>query len=96
MQNRLEHRYLQVHESCAGDAGIAHRRRGKIEPQRYSVLRDDLESKTLRLLRFSRAALIYLSLAVHLEETLRSKRKPKGGGLIAQMPIDTWDNDWKR
>lgn len=96
MRNRLEHRYLQVHESWAGGAGIARRKRGKTEPPRYSVLREDLEDKTLRMLKLARAALIYLSLAVHREETLRGKRKPKGSGLIAQMPVDTWDDDWKR
>lgn len=96
MRNRLEHRYLQVHESWADSAGIARRRPGEIEPPRYSILREDLEDKTLRMLKLARAALIYLSLAVHQEEILRSKRKSKGNGLIAQIPIDTWDDDWKR
>jgi len=94
MRNRLEHRYLQVHETWAGGAGIP-RRRAKTEPLRYSVSRHDLEDKTLRLLKLARAALIYLSLAVHQEERLRHKRRRKTG-LIAQMPIDAWEDDWKR
>jgi hypothetical protein len=94
MRNRLEHRYLQVHESWAGGVGIA-RRREKTEPPRYSVSRQDLEDKTLRLLKLARAALIYLSLAVHREERQRQKRSRKAS-LIAQMPIDAWDDDRKR
>jgi hypothetical protein len=94
MRNRLEHRYLQVHEIWAAGAGIA-RRRGNTESPRYSVSRDNLEDKTLRLLKLSRAALIYLSLAVHQEERVRHKRRTTTG-LIAQMPIDTWEDDWKR
>jgi hypothetical protein len=94
MRNRLEHRYLQVHETWAAGVGIARRRRNTESP-RYSVSRGNLEDKTLRLLKLSRAALIYLSLAVHQEERLRHNRR-RTTGLMAHMPLDTWEDDWKR
>jgi hypothetical protein len=94
MRNRLEHRYLQVHETWAAGVGIPRRRGNAVSP-RYSVSRDNLEDKTLRLLKLSRAALIYLSLAVHQEERLRHQRR-RATSLIAQMPIYTWEDDRKR
>jgi hypothetical protein len=87
MRNHLEHRYLQVHELWASS------RAGDTE-HRYSISRSDLAEKTLRLLKLSRAALIYLALAVSEEERVNHRSTP--GGFVPEIPLDTWDDDWKR
>lgn len=93
IRNHLEHKYLKVHDplfraleervgSGPWNDRLAH-----------SVLRPDFEAKTLRLLKLARAALIYVSLGVHIEESRRSRHR---AGRVASMPLDTWDDDWKR
>jgi len=49
----------------------------------YSVQRQDLEAKTLRVFKLTRAALIYVSLGMHREERCRAAKR--GKGLIAPM-----------
>jgi hypothetical protein len=41
----------------------------------YSISRGDLEHKTLKLIRLTRAALIYVSLAIHHEEQKKDHSK---------------------
>jgi hypothetical protein len=60
----------------------------------YSVSRADLEAKALRLLRIARASLIYLSLGIHTEERSRAARD--GAKLVAPVPLDRWEDDWKK
>jgi len=48
-----------------------------------------LEAKTLHILKLVRAALIYLSLAVHREEAIRDAARPEG--LVAPMPLWKWN-----
>ena len=71
IRNHMEHRYFKVHlfyhpkpsesdELCYDSLS-------------YSVSEQDLETKTLRLIRTAREALIYLSAAVHIEERKRSR-----------------------
>ena len=95
IRNHLEHKYLKVHDSLFDLA----KQRGASGPWSdrlaYSVQRSDFEAKTLRLLKLARAALIYVSLGMHIEESRRS-RLAKGDGLIMPMNLDTWDDDWKR
>ncbi|MEX2124973.1 MAG: LA2681 family HEPN domain-containing protein [Woeseia sp.] len=89
IRNHLEHKYLQVHESWAFDP--LQMTEGLCE-HRYSVSRDDFGLKTLTLLKLARAALIYLSLAIHREE----RQRPGSEGALASMIVDDWDDDWKR
>jgi hypothetical protein len=60
----------------------------------FSVYRYDFESKTLRLLKMTRAALIYLSLAIHQEERrraeIRGAEKP-----VPYIELDTFEDEWK-
>ncbi len=42
-----------------------------------------------------RAATIYRTLAIHTEEKKREQARPKTG-LVFPMPVDTWEDDWKR
>jgi hypothetical protein len=43
----------------------------------------------------ARAALMYLSLAIHNEEKRREQARPKKG-MVLPMPVDTWEDEWKR
>lgn len=93
IRDHLEHKYMQLHESWVGDtysAGNA----AEAEQLGLHLGRDDFAARTLRLLKLSRAALIYLSLAVHSEERLRHKNR--GGGRVMPMPLDTWRDTWKQ
>ena len=56
--------------------------------------RSHFSCKALRLLKMARAALIYLSLAIHAEEKKREQSRPKKG-LVLPMPVDTWEDEWK-
>lgn len=58
----------------------------------YRITRDSFLLKTLKLLKLARAAMIYLSLGVHVEER---KKTSKAGGIIAPMPLDIWEDNWK-
>lgn len=95
IRNHLEHRYLKVHDVLFGPPGRELARSAALaDTLACSVPRDDFEAKTLRLLKLARAALIYLSLGMHLEERRREKRR--NGGLIVPMDLDVWEDDWKR
>ena len=71
IRNRAEHSYLKVHEfigpelESAGFSGVWDDRLA------YSVGRRELKAKTLRLLKLVRAAFLYMSLAMHREESSR-------------------------
>lgn len=87
LRNHLEHRYLQLH--LMGDGGD-----DAESPQpdlRRSMARSDFEAKALRLFRYARSALIYLSMAVGREEAMRDD----GGGIVVPMLLDTWEDEWK-
>lgn len=58
----------------------------------YSLLRSDFEAKTLRLLKLSRAALIYLSLGMHAEERRRANAVAKNS---VEMKLGEWDDELK-
>lgn len=70
LRNRLEHRYVRVvHQRIV--RGPDEPRLVPPDPFAYVVTLEDLNAKVLRLLRTSRAALIYLALALHQEERQR-------------------------
>ncbi len=61
----------------------------------FDISVDDLISKTIRQLKLARSAIIYLSLAIHLEEKRRSESRDPDK-ISAQMFLDGWDDEWKR
>ena len=63
LRNRVEHRFLSLQESDGGAGTDTHR----------LISIAGFEGRTLRLLKIAREALIYLSLAMHREETLRAE-----------------------
>ena len=89
IRNYLEHKYLTITEyDMSGIGDKVDKTRSKV----YSISRDDFALKTLRLMKLARAALIYLSLGVHIEER---KRLSEVDEIIAPMPLDVWDDEWK-
>lgn len=62
MRQQVEHRFL----------GLQHVAHGESTETRWLITVDEFRHKTLRLLRMAREALIYLSLAMHREEELRT------------------------
>lgn len=45
------------------------------------------------MLKFARAALVYLVCAVQVEERARAAKGAKG--IAAPMFVDRWEDDWK-
>jgi len=91
IRNHLEHKYLQVHEYSAA-AFQPEDQEGDLE---CHVSRSEFEAKAVRLMRMARAALIYLSLAVHVEERRRAQERP-ADAVVPGIPLDTIEDDWKR
>ncbi|QXO18545.1 LA2681 family HEPN domain-containing protein [Vibrio ostreae] len=76
IRKMAEHRYLGIQEYPA-----------QVDDTEYLkyITVDDLEGKSLKMLRLAREALIYLSLAMHVEE--RKREEARGDGLI--VPIQS-------
>lgn len=90
IRNCLEHSYLKVHEMLVprvSDSNLWHDRLA------YSVQREDFFRKALRVLKLSRAALVYLSLGMHREERKRAETTPQG--LAMPMNLELWQDDWQ-
>jgi hypothetical protein len=85
MRNHLEHKYLQLHQEMVapGSSSLG-----------YSIYKGDFAARTLRLLKLARAAVIYLSLAVWSEERKRDSNSSRTTTMT--MPLDVWEDEWKR
>lgn len=77
LRNFLEHRFVTLTDlGLGGESSDLHRRVDLVE----------FQQRAMRLLKLSRAALIYLSLAMHREEQLR-KEKSGGDDERITMPV---------
>jgi tetratricopeptide (TPR) repeat protein len=93
VRNSLEHKYFKLHEEMW---------QGPDSPQvpglhdrlASSMRRRDFESKTVHLLLLARFALLYLSLAVHVEESRKSLTRGPNAK-VGLLPLDIWEDDWK-
>lgn len=95
VRNHAEHKYLKLHESLwSGPTDHGRAFGGRPDSLAFSEYRSHFNSKSLRLMKMARAALTYLSLAIHAEEKKRELARPKKG-LLLPMPVDTWEDDWK-
>ena len=92
IRNHLEHKYLQIHEDWGLYASTVDGDTLK-DDLGYHLSRSEFEDKTLRILKLARAALIYLSLAVHHEE--KQQDTESGNELIAASAMDIWRDEWK-
>ena len=89
IRNHLEHKYLTVtSEFDMLDIDEADYAQKKI----YRIMRDDFYAKILKILKLARAALIYLSLGIQIEEY---KKNSKDNGRIGWIPLDIWEDDFK-
>lgn len=93
LRNHLEHKFVSVHDGFFGAVSPNYMETPKTGIFDISV--DDLISKTIRQLKLARSAIIYLSLAIHLEEKRRSESRDPDK-ISAQMFLDGWDDEWKR
>lgn len=96
IRNHLEHKYLKLHEdlwsgpaSDNDEVSLA-----LADTLAFSTYRREFEAKTLRLIKMARAALIYLSLAIHCEEQRRAKERGPGS-IVPGMLLDVWEDEWK-
>ncbi len=97
IRNHLEHKYLKLHdEDWSGPLSNKNNEfSGITDTLAHSLYRRDFEAKTLKLIKMARAALIYLSLAIHSEERQRANEK-SSNKFIMKMPLDIWEDEWKR
>lgn len=88
IRNHLEHKYLKVHDYLVLRPG------GLSDTLAYSIERGDFESKTLKLLKMTRAAIIYLALSIFDEEERSGKRNSVN--VTPSIPLGNIDDEWKR
>ncbi len=96
IRNHLEHKYLKLHDdfwagpfSENGDATLV-----LANTSAFSLHRREFEVKTLRLIKMARAALIYLSLAIHAEENQR-RTENEHKTITPKVTLDIFEDDWK-
>jgi len=96
IRNHAEHKYLKLHDAmwCGPDDKV-HAFGGRPDVLAFSVYRSHFADKAIRLLKMTRASLVYLSMAVHSEERNRERASPKKG-LVFPTPLDKYEDDWKR
>jgi hypothetical protein len=88
LRNHMEHKFMKVVDTilkndCSSDI---------FEDQlAHLVQRDELIARSEHLLKLSRAALIYLSLAMHYEE----RRRPPPDGPIVPVDLGSYSDDLK-
>ncbi len=93
LRNHLEHKFVSVHDGLF--TAISSNHMDITKTGIFDISIDDLIRKTLRQLKLARSAIIYLSLAVHIEEKRRSKTRDPNK-ISAPMTLGTWDDQWKR
>lgn len=89
LRNHLEHKNVKVVDSLALYGTLT---KPFVDRLAHQIVREDLEQKTLRLLQLARAALIYLSLAMEVEE-LRALEAETG--LIMPVAVEIYPDSFK-
>ena len=92
IRNNIEHRYFKLHNKRLFESYFLCSV-GLSDPLAYSMYRPEFEEKALKLLKLVRAAIIYLSLAIHLEEL--SKKKSRIQGRTIDEEIDVLDDSYR-
>lgn len=90
IRNALEHKYLQIRESWS-----LPNLRDSVPELGLSISDDELAAKALRIMKIARSVLIHLSLAISIEEQVRSRKDPDKN-FIAQMPLYSFEESRKR
>ena len=84
LRNQIEHRFLslQLYPEMVST-----------ETHQWMTI-DELQGRSLRILKMAREALVYLSLAMHREEALRQQNRDDDGRLVLPLesrPIDVFE-----
>jgi tetratricopeptide (TPR) repeat protein len=95
IRNFIEHKHLKVHEDFYINDYPRELKEMFKDKLAYSISRSDLETKTMKILKIARAALIYLSHAILVEENYRSKLRDKNV-LAPPMFIEPLNEFWKK
>jgi tetratricopeptide (TPR) repeat protein len=93
LRNHMEHKFVSVYDLLL--RAISPMTAETPKAGIFDISTEELVAKTLRQLKLARAAIIYLSLAVHAEERRRNEEHGKDK-LSMPMILDTWDDNWKR
>lgn len=92
LRNHLEHKYVKLHLFGPPPPDEV---TGRLDDElALSLDRQEFEQRTLRLLQLARSALLYLSMAVYLEE---GRRQREGGNITVRMdvPVFTFPDRFK-
>ncbi len=96
IRNHLEHKYLKIHDGFWNGLSSKNDKLSLalVDSLAYSMYRKDFEAKTLKLIKLSRVALMYLSLAVHSEELQRAQKRGSDE-IVMPMYLNKFEDDWK-
>jgi hypothetical protein len=96
IRNHLEHKYLKVHELLVSPTPDPNSPLAwMVDDLAYSIVQGEFNEKALRVLKLTRAAMMYLSLGMHCEEK-RRVNAAREKLTVAPMLLDTWDDEWKQ
>jgi tetratricopeptide (TPR) repeat protein len=88
VRNHLEHKYIKVHDDIWNYTDRSEK--GLFADQwAFHLSMQELNDKTIRILKMARAGLTYLSLAVHREENIRRSQMPDK--LTLPMKLPQWE-----
>lgn len=90
IRNALEHKYVKVNWDLS-----TNRTTGDIDDLAFYVPEVELSTETFKLLKLIREVIIYLSLAVGIEEENR-KHELDPQKVVIQMPLMDYEDEWKR
>lgn len=90
LRNHLEHKNVKVVDAMAKHSAP---REPFVDRLAHQIVREELDQKTLRLLQLARAALIYLSLAMEVEEKRASAAT---SGFVMPLGVDVYPDSLKR
>jgi len=96
IRNHLEHKYLKVHDDMwhGPEDDDDDFRKCIIDDLACSITREQLGAACVLLFQLVRAALIYLSLGIHVEERRRAEDRP-ADARIGVSPLMSWPDEWK-
>jgi len=97
IRNHIEHRYLKLHEDLWRGPNEKENRvlGGFTDTLAHSLYFTDFQKKTLKILKLARAGLVYLSLAVRIEERVRASEADEGTTAMP-MTLQLYEDGWKR
>ena len=92
IRNHIAHKYLKVHDDI-----FWHENHDNfdffVDRLCLSIRRDELHRKTLKLFKLVRSAMLYCSIAIHFEESL--KKLDKEEGFFAPISLGIINDKWK-